>query len=118
MYFFTLDNDDDSVEIFRRFISKGSNVNEKTKSLTYPMMVAVWLGSVDMVKLLLDGGADCNVMNACCDTPLTVALADGMEDIVRLLLESKANVNHFSVEHFIKEEGSTEGSKFDCSCEK
>ncbi|VDI28658.1 Hypothetical predicted protein [Mytilus galloprovincialis] len=88
------DEQDLSLEdVLQSFMEFGIDVNHKSQSDACPLIVAVWLESLDMVRLLIEKGANVNIMDEHDDTPLTFALMNGLDEIVDILLVSNANVN-------------------------
>ncbi|XP_076114092.1 uncharacterized protein LOC143082335 [Mytilus galloprovincialis] len=88
------DEQDLSLEdVLQSFMEFGIDVNQKSQSGAVPLLVAVWLESLDMVRLIIEKGANVNIMDENDDTPLTFALMNGLDDIVDILLVSNANVN-------------------------
>src|SRR5690606_20528228 len=50
------------VDVVRKFIEYGANVNEKSNGMT-PLMVAARYNNVEIIQLLLDNGADLYARN-------------------------------------------------------
>ena len=67
--------------------------NPKAKLKFSPLMTAVGIGAVDVVKKLIASGADVNEKMSNGITALHVASVKGDADMVRLLLKHGANVN-------------------------
>ena len=68
-------------------LSGGIDVNARDDNGLSPLMVASFLGNVDIVKLLLQKGADVNARDLQGENALIKASAAGREEVVRLLLE-------------------------------
>ena len=67
--------------------------NPKAKLKFSPLMTAVGIGAVDVVKKLIASGADVNEKMSNGITALHVASVKGDADMVQLLLKNGANVN-------------------------
>jgi ankyrin repeat protein len=79
----------------RRFLQKGSDVNEMDSLGNSPLIHAARNGSPDMMRLLLGNGADIDSQNSFGYTALTylVFSADGSrEPLIRLLLDQGADM--------------------------
>jgi uncharacterized protein len=81
------------LELARRLIDDGANVNEADRKGTRPLHMAVMMCDFEAVQLLVNSAADINVNLAdkTGTTPLHLAAFKGVNDIVRLLLEKGAN---------------------------
>lgn len=88
-------SNDCSVEIIKKLIELGSNINiqcEITGML--PIHFAAKLGRTDCVNLLIENGSQINVQdNIGRKTPLHYAIEENHVDTVKCLLEHKANVS-------------------------
>lgn len=58
-------------------VSKGLNINARSRDGQTPLMVAVQHGSIDCVKMLLDGGADYHIVDDMRDKALDMIEANG-----------------------------------------
>lgn len=57
------------------------------------LMLACYIGNIDVVKFLLDLGLDINYKSKNNETALSIAYTNGFVDITKLLIERGANVN-------------------------
>ena len=73
-------------------ISRGANVNVKTREGMTPLMWAVLAGNIEMMKRLLDAGADITIKHSNGQTALDMAREDFPQG-VRLLEERQAAAN-------------------------
>jgi ankyrin repeat protein len=73
----------------KSLLSKGADVNAKTRYNQTPLMLAAQQGYVEIVKILLEAGADVNVTDTFYKsvTALSAAADRGHAEIVKLLLE-------------------------------
>ena len=76
----------------QRLITKGANVNAKTKYGT-ALMIASKLGHREVVQVLLANGADVNAKDKGGGTALMTASARGHQEVVQVLLTKGAEVN-------------------------
>jgi ankyrin repeat protein len=83
------------VDIARRLIEKGANVNAGVQSgAVTPLMVAALNGSAAMVALMIQSGADVNAREASTGSAaLTEALRKGDAEVLVLLLNAGADPN-------------------------
>ena len=100
-------------------LSKGADVNVKTRYNQTPLMLASDRGHLEIVKTLIDAGADLNVVDSFYKnfTALSAAVQKGHTEIAKLLLEkgakSKGNAlvmaaeegNRDLIEYLLKEGG-------------
>ncbi|MCL2284176.1 MAG: ankyrin repeat domain-containing protein [Fibromonadales bacterium] len=90
-----------NVEVLKYLISKGADVNAKTKATeaetdVTPLHAAIFGGKVDFVKVLISAGADVNVKTDDGLTPLHVAAMEGYVEIAKILISSGAKLNETS----------------------
>jgi ankyrin repeat protein len=76
--------EDSSVGRLKSALKAGANVNDEDEDGHIPLMLACYLGNLEIVKLLLAAGADPNRW-AQGDTPLERAAAGGHREIYELL---------------------------------
>jgi len=74
-------------------LSGGTDVNARDDNGLTPLMVAAFLGRVDVVRLLLQKGADVNARDLQGEGALIKASAAGRDEVVGLLLKKGADVN-------------------------
>ena len=76
----------------KSLLSKGADVNAKTRYSQTPLMLAAQQGHIEIVKTLLEAGADMNVTDTFYKsvTALSAAADKGHAEIVKLLLEKGA----------------------------
>lgn len=90
---FAIRNDFD-MDIIKRLIEKGANVNYVNAENDSALLEAVYSGEkTELVRFLLDKGASVNMINEEGSTPLIIASVNGYTEIVKLLIEKGANVN-------------------------
>lgn len=73
------------------------NVNQADSMGRYPLIVAVWIGDIEMVEQLLHHGANPNVVDSSGHSPLWYAVDNDSYSITRLLLIYGANPNRENV---------------------
>jgi hypothetical protein len=102
-------------ERLKTAIMNGANVNEPNANGDYPLHIACWKCSIEMVSLLVvDGSADRSQPNAKGQLPLHLACKYGAVEVVRLLLHdmnydvNTADVNGVYPLHNAAESGSVE----------
>ena len=83
----------------RCLLEKGAKVGQVTNDGTSPLMIAVQVGHVDVVRLLLEHGADVEQATNGGKTPLLIACEKGNTDAVRLLLKKGADANKLLLTH-------------------
>jgi len=76
----------------KSLLSKGADVNAKTRYNQTPLMFAAQQGHIEVVKILLEAGADVNVTDTFYKsvTAVSAAAEKGHAEIVKLLLEKGA----------------------------
>ncbi len=76
----------------KSLLSKGADVNAKTRYNQTPLMLAAMQGHIEIVKTMLEAGADVNVTDTFYKsvTALSAAAERGHAEIVKLLLEKGA----------------------------
>ncbi|XP_060604878.1 ankyrin-1-like [Ruditapes philippinarum] len=75
-------------------LEAGADPNKTGLLRTSPLMYAVQMRNVDVIKLLLRFGADVNMKNGREDVPLLIALYTGDVEIMRILLDAGADPNY------------------------
>jgi len=78
------------VDLAKRLIEKGADVNAPGRNGMSPLMEAANLGHTDMVKLLLFKGADVSMLDDKGRTAIDHAIARKRIEIIRLLKASGA----------------------------
>ncbi|NOT68393.1 MAG: hypothetical protein HOP04_08730 [Methylophilaceae bacterium] len=80
-----------SQKIAKLLISRGANINAKTKSGNSPLhLVARYTGEVEVAKLLIDKGAEVNALDNDSHTPLYYATEQGNTDVAEILIQHGA----------------------------
>ncbi len=74
------------VEVVRKFVEYGVDVNQKSNGLT-PLMLAARYNNVEIIKILLANGADASVKNERGLTALKLAELSNATDAVALLAQ-------------------------------
>jgi ankyrin repeat protein len=81
-------------DIVKYLISKGANVNFRTRDFgRTPLMMAVSRGFDDVVEILLKAGADPKVRDHTGDTAFALAALEGQYEIAEVLLKAGEDVN-------------------------
>ena len=80
------------IEKIKKLIENGStNVNEKDRNGQFPLLIATFSASDDIVKILLDADANIDQTDNNGYTALYIASINGYEDLVKILLGRGAN---------------------------
>lgn len=74
------------IDIIKKLISRGVNVNAKNIMGNTPLHFAVWHGRLDVVQFLITNGANVNAINNHGQSPLCMVRNDD-DDITRMLIE-------------------------------
>lgn len=88
-----------SLEQVQMLLHARANVNKRNEYKQTPLLLAVQMGHLDIVKRLLSAGADVDAgkpdewEKGCEYTPLIAAVANGNVEIVTVLIQAKANLN-------------------------
>jgi len=77
------------LDAIETLISKGANVNARTKDGLTPLFVAAWKGHLDAIVALLKHGADIEIAANDGTKPIVVAKESGHEQIYQYLLGYK-----------------------------
>lgn len=77
-------------EIFLLLISYGAEINVQNRANWTPLMVAVNVEDLELVKLLINMGAEIDMRNDADDTALSLAQEKGKEEIIQILIENGA----------------------------
>ncbi|XP_026673893.1 protein fem-1 homolog B isoform X2 [Ceratina calcarata] len=101
------------LNVVKRLVKAGANVNHSTKSSSTPLRAACFDGRLDIVEYLMEHGADMNISNQFNNTCLMIAAYKGHLEIVSYLLEKGANPNEkancgATALHFAAERGYTD----------
>ena len=80
------------IELVRKLILKGANVNAKTDSGLSVLMCAA-VSNTDTVKILLENGVDVNAKDNDLVTALMMASRFGYTETVKLLLKNRAKID-------------------------
>ena len=81
------------LEMVRRLLDCGADVNAQDNDNWTPLYSAAWNGRLDLVQILLEHGATVNAPTRYGETSLYKASENGYVDVVRLLLERGADPN-------------------------
>lgn len=90
------------IDIVKKYINKGADVNAKDDSGFFPLLIAVDNNNRDMVKLLISAGADLNLKTgkiygksgiADYGTALMYSTKFGLYEMSKLLIDSGADLN-------------------------
>lgn len=82
-----------NVEMVNLLVSRGADVNYRTKSGLTPLLLFCQNGKVDVAQTLLEYGADINVIDSDGWTPLMYACFRGEGCLAGMLVRHGANVN-------------------------
>jgi len=74
-------------------VSKGADVNAKSRYGLTPLQCAVWNNHIQLVKLLIEKGADVNEKLDNGETALSIAKSKNRREIEQLLIQAGANEN-------------------------
>ncbi len=74
-------------------LSKGDDVNAKSKNGTTPLLCALYGNNQQMAELLLAHGAEVNITNTEGESPLLRAARNANTELAQVLLSWKANIN-------------------------
>ncbi len=72
----TFDEEENALQIARRLVDMGADVNAKTESGWTALHAAAFIGANKLIRFLVEEGAEVNVMNGCGQTPMGFALAN------------------------------------------
>ncbi|MCC5640463.1 ankyrin repeat domain-containing protein [Nostoc sp. CHAB 5844] len=76
----------------RKLVASGANINQKhPHSKLTPLIQAINLHQIEVIKLLIEVGADVHLYQYIQTTPLGLATSWGNNEIVQLLLQAGAN---------------------------
>ncbi|KAM3960358.1 protein fem-1 homolog B [Aphomia sociella] len=81
------------LNIVKRLVRAGANVNHATKTLSTPLRAACFDGRLDIVQYLVRHGADIHKANKYNNTCLMIAAYKGHLDVVQFLLDIGARVD-------------------------
>ncbi|XP_026763058.1 protein fem-1 homolog B isoform X1 [Galleria mellonella] len=81
------------LNIVKRLVRAGANVNHATKTLSTPLRAACFDGRLDIVQYLVRHGADIHKANKYNNTCLMIAAYKGHLDVVQFLLDMGARVD-------------------------
>eukprot|EP00009_Paramoeba_aestuarina_P017922 CAMPEP_0201528256 /NCGR_PEP_ID=MMETSP0161_2-20130828/37783_1 /ASSEMBLY_ACC=CAM_ASM_000251 /TAXON_ID=180227 /ORGANISM="Neoparamoeba aestuarina, Strain SoJaBio B1-5/56/2" /LENGTH=331 /DNA_ID=CAMNT_0047929457 /DNA_START=215 /DNA_END=1206 /DNA_ORIENTATION=+ len=81
------------IELVKILLSKGADINAKTKFGTTPLHCAAWQGDSKMVSVLLAHGANLRLENTYGEVPFHCAAREGKVSVVDLLLRQGANID-------------------------
>jgi len=87
------------VEIVKKLIEMGANINQTDMCGWSPLMYAARYGSVEMLKILIEFGANVNHQcngrsTALIECTKYTGSADEVKDKLQILINAKANINH------------------------
>lgn len=74
----------------RKAIKNGVNVNRENEENLLPLIAAVNVGSIEIVKLLIEARANVNVRDKIGNSALSIAVTTGNTEIVKLLVDAGA----------------------------
>ncbi len=83
----------EDIEVSRKLIVDGADVNMKDKEGNTPLIVATRNGRLEIARMLLSKGADANAKDHRQQSPLTIAAQSGQDKIVELLLRKGVDIN-------------------------
>jgi ankyrin repeat protein len=86
-------NSTKAVELIKRIISLGIDINSIDDFSGSILHMAAWIGSKDTTEFLIESGADINRIGGAYGTPLQAAIMGSSHANVELLLSKGANVN-------------------------
>ncbi|KAH8651560.1 ankyrin repeat-containing domain protein [Tricladium varicosporioides] len=84
------------IDIARKLINAGADVNRAFSSEGAPLHNAVYAGRLDLVQMLLDAGADVNGKAPDGNTALLNAVHKDDIDIIKVLLDAGADIKAFA----------------------
>jgi len=84
---------DDDLEKIDFLLSNGANVHNKNIFGNSPIILATFIGSIEITKKLILNGASIHDRNNNKDTPIILASIHGYIEIIKLLLLKGANIN-------------------------
>jgi ankyrin repeat protein len=84
---------DDDLEKIDFLLSNGANVHHKNIFGNSPIILATFMGSIEITEKLILNGAYINDKNNNKDTPIILASLHGYIEIIQLLLSCGANIN-------------------------
>jgi ankyrin repeat protein len=82
-----------SVEIIKRLLAKGADVNTVFYGTETALINAALAGKFEAVKFLLENGADVNAKEVTGETALIFAAGSGQTNVVEILLDNGADIN-------------------------
>ena len=83
------------IELVKRIVSGGADVNVKTKNGYTPLHCAVHEGNIEIIKFLISHGADVNVKDEDGDTPLDLAAHENNNEIAKLLISGGKTISTY-----------------------
>lgn len=89
---------DQDLEKVRKLLNAGANVNEEDDEGDTPLQIAIFIGNVEIVKLLLDHDADINNVNEVSALQFSLQWRSDLFELVRVLVFASANVNDACVD--------------------
>jgi len=84
---------DDDLEKIDFLLSNGANVNHKNIFGNSPIILATFIGSIEITEKLILNGASINDKNNNKETPIILASIHAYIEIIQLLLSKGANIN-------------------------
>jgi ankyrin repeat protein len=83
----------DSIDIVKKLLADGAQVNAADTNKNTALMKAAQLGDVEVVDVLVAAGADMDAANAEGKTALMIAIDGGWPEIVNMLLKKGVNLD-------------------------
>lgn len=80
-----------NLEIVKKHVEAGANLNEKDQYGSTPLTIAATFGRIEVAKVLIDSGADLNIPNKQGSTPLHIAAFFCHKEIIEALLSKGAD---------------------------